>query len=33
MKKQKKLSMDGIADVIGIGLAVATLLGFLGRLF
>jgi len=32
MKKQKKLSFDGIASVIGIGLAVATLLGFFGRL-
>lgn len=32
MKKKNKLSVDGVADVMGIGLAVATLLGFLGRL-
>ena len=32
MKKQMQLSIEGIASVFGIGLAVATLLGFLGRL-
>lgn len=32
-KKQQKLSIDGLVDVVAIGLAVATLFGFLGRLY
>ena len=32
MKKRKTLSIDGIVIVLGIGLAVATLLGLIGRL-
>lgn len=30
MKKQTKFSIDSIVDIVGIGLAIATLLGFLG---
>ncbi len=31
MKKQKKLSINGLVDVVALGLTLATLLGFLGR--